>query len=253
MKIFVINLKNAEERRNFMTQQLKELNLDFEFIDAIYGKDFYDDDKYFAREASKKYEKRLMTPGEIGCALSHQIIYKKMIAENIPYALIFEDDAVISPDLIKVLPELEKNIHPNQMINLAKCDLAYKKNRIHIYGEYFLSKPYMVKYGSIAYAVGYIITKEAAETILSINFPVFTPADNWGCFRKLIDFRGITPTHKLVRQNMSFESSIITGIRDTSKSSTIGTMLFYHFYTQWALGRFLKKIYQRTVKKWMKK
>ena len=138
-----------------MTQQLEKLGIEFEFLDAFYGADYYNDEKYFAREPSKRYEKRLMTPGEIGCALSHQAIYRKMLDENIRYALIFEDDAVISPDILKVLPELEKHIKPNQLITLAKCDLSYKKGRIHLYDGYYLSKPYMIKYGSMAQAAGY--------------------------------------------------------------------------------------------------
>ena len=116
MKTFVISLKDASERRKFMKDQLETLGIEFDFLDAFYGADYYNDEKYFAREPSLKYEKRLMKPGEIGCALSHQAIYRKMVDENIPYALIFEDDAVISPDILKVLPELEKQI---------KCKLIF--------------------------------------------------------------------------------------------------------------------------------
>ncbi len=253
MRIFVISLKNATERRNLITKQFEKLGLNYEFLDAFWGADYYNDEKYFARIPSQKYEKRLMSPGEIGCALSHQAIYKKMLEENIPYTLIFEDDAVISPDILKVLPELEKHIKQNQLITLTKCDLTYKKDKIHLCGKYYLSKPYMIKYGSMAQAAGYVITKEAAEKILSINFPVYIPADSWGRYRKVIDFRGVTPSKSLVHQNMELESSIITGVRNTASHSTIFSLLFYNFYTQWALGRFLKRIYQKTFKVWLKK
>lgn len=33
-----------------------------------------------------------MLPEEIGCTLSHQTCYRRMVAEGIPYALILEDD-----------------------------------------------------------------------------------------------------------------------------------------------------------------
>ena len=87
----------------------------------------------------------------------------------------------------------------------------------------------------------------------AINFPVYIPADSWGRYRKIINFRGITPTQTIVHQNMDFESSIIVGIRNTASRSTIFSLLFYNFYTQWAIGRFLKKIYQKTFKVWLKK
>ncbi len=253
MRTFVISLKDATERRKLMAQQLEKLGIEFEFLDAFWGADYYDDEKFFSKQLSKHYEKRLLSPGEVGCALSHLAIYKKIIEENIPYALIFEDDAVISPDILKVLPEIEKNIKQNQMITLTKCTFSYKKGRIHLYDDYYISKPYMIKYGSIAQAPGYIITKEAAEKIYSFNFPVCVPADNWGWYRKQIDFRGIVPTQTLVHQNMSLESSIVSGVRNTEKRETIAGVLFYHFYTYWALGRLLKTIYQKTIKKLLKK
>lgn len=236
-----------------MKEQLEKLGIEFEFLDAFHGKDYYDDERYFARDVSLKYEKRVMSPGEIGCALSHQAIYRKLIDEDIPYALIFEDDAVISPDILKVLPEIEKHIQPNQLITLERCDFTYKKSRIQLYENYYLAVPYMVKYGSIAQTAGYIITKEAAKKILNINFPIFTPADCWKPYMKIIDFRGVIPSQTIVHQNMNFESSVITGIRNTACRSTIAKLLFYNFYTQWALGRFLKKIYQKTFKVWLKK
>lgn len=250
MRTFVISLLSAVERREKIKKQLDDLGIPFEFVDAVKGVDFYDNPEYFNRTASMKYEKRLMNPGEIGCALSHQKIYRKMIEEDLPYVLIFEDDAVLSPDIVKVLPELEKNIKPNQLITMAKCDLTLKKQDIPLTEIYNLSKPYMVKYGSMAQTPGYLITKEAAAKILEINFPVYIPADSWGRYRKIIDFRGVTPTQTLVHQDMSLDSSIVAGIRNTAGRSTVKSLLFYNFYTQWAVGRFMKKIYQLTLKKW---
>ena len=46
-------------------------------------------------KTGRRLNHRDITPGAIGCALSHIKIYKKMIEENIPYAIVFEDDCGI--------------------------------------------------------------------------------------------------------------------------------------------------------------
>ena len=48
-----------------------------------------------------------MTKGEIGCALSHLKIYQKTVDEDIPYALILEDDTLFDTEFPKYLNDLE--------------------------------------------------------------------------------------------------------------------------------------------------
>ena len=45
----------------------------------------------------RKLEKfgRELTPGELGCSLSHIRLWEKMVKENIPEVLILEDDLLI--------------------------------------------------------------------------------------------------------------------------------------------------------------
>jgi glycosyl transferase family 25 len=75
-----------------MELRLNALGLQFEFVYGIKGNqltpneidDGYDDNK------AKRYLGRSMTKGEIGCALSHKLIYKRMIHEKIKRAIILE-------------------------------------------------------------------------------------------------------------------------------------------------------------------
>lgn len=95
MKIFVINLKKDVEKRQKIEAQLQALALEYEIIEAVYGKDLQDDE---LETLVKDYKNCYLTKGEIGCVLSHQLIYKKMQEENIHHALILEDDVVIKPE-----------------------------------------------------------------------------------------------------------------------------------------------------------
>lgn len=245
MKVFVVSLKKSVERRKAIEQQLNELEIKFDFFDAIYGADYYDNPLFFNKEKSLKYELRTMLPGEVGCSLSHIEIYKKIVEENLDYAFILEDDAIISKDIKFVLPEIEKHIKQNDLLTLEKCDIYKKRGAIHLYNEYYIVKPKLVKYGSMAQTAGYIITKEAAQKIISINFPVYVPADSWGQYTKVINFRGIIPSKTLIHQALEFDSTITEKTRNTNGKSTTFSLLFYAFYTRCPFGRFLKNVYKK--------
>jgi len=53
----------------------------------------------FLTETKKRIGRDQLTPGMIGCYLSHYGIYKDILASGKPYALIFEDDAKIYPSI----------------------------------------------------------------------------------------------------------------------------------------------------------
>ncbi|KAI3381625.1 hypothetical protein SNEBB_004190 [Seison nebaliae] len=94
-KIFVINLKRRNEKRERMKESLSILNIDVEWIDAIDGKNMTDDDmkniKFFDSYIDP-YNERKMNKAEVGCFLSHHLIWDRMVNENMKNVLIFEDD-----------------------------------------------------------------------------------------------------------------------------------------------------------------
>jgi glycosyl transferase family 25 len=104
VNIFVITLPDEYERQEFMEKQIKATGLPFEFVYGINGKRLgseninacYDAERcrnyYFKRTGIK----RNLTPGEIGCSLSHRSIYNKIVKENIQRAIVLEDDVIIS-------------------------------------------------------------------------------------------------------------------------------------------------------------
>jgi glycosyl transferase family 25 len=234
MDIFVISLPDAKGRREFIADQLRRLDLAFEFVDAIRGKDVYD---------------RNMTPGEVGCALSHQKVYDIMFERGLPHAFVLEDDAMLSRDLPEALRLLETRIRPNDLIQLERCDVHSRKGMEPLFKEYRIVRPTMVKYGSMCQSAGYIITREAAAKIRLINRPVHVPADSWGQYRGQINFRGIIPTLTLVKQNVSFECTTQDYQRSEFTPSTPLSLLVYAFKTRSRLGRFMvrtaKKILRR--------
>lgn len=74
MRTFIINLKHSLERRAKMESQLLKLNIAHEFIEAIDGRKMTETER---RNVTREVNYAFL-PGEVGCALSHLEIYKKI-------------------------------------------------------------------------------------------------------------------------------------------------------------------------------
>jgi GR25 family glycosyltransferase involved in LPS biosynthesis len=119
--IYLINLEKDKERFAFMEKQLLDLHLNFEKIDAVYGKNLSKNDleKSYDKEMSVKLNGKEMTLGEIGCAMSHKKVYKKFLDDvkkdnNLKYCIVLEDDVKLPFNLKNIIEnEIVRNDVPN--------------------------------------------------------------------------------------------------------------------------------------------
>lgn len=109
-KIYLINLEKDKERLAFMEKQFLDLGLDFERVPAIYGKDLSQNEieKYYDKEKSIKLNGKELTLGELGCAISHQNVYKKFLNDrkgnlNLKYCVVLEDDVKLPENFKEIL------------------------------------------------------------------------------------------------------------------------------------------------------
>ena len=96
--VLIISLTRAVERRESISAHLKNLGVEFEFVDAVEGKALSaaEIQGLLAPGAS-------LSPGQVGCYLSHLKAYQMIVDRKIPAALILEDDARLGPDALKLL------------------------------------------------------------------------------------------------------------------------------------------------------
>lgn len=101
-RIFMINLDRRVERRLKMNRSFKEIGLEVEHIPAIDGQELTD--KYleeigvrFLPGYADPFHNRPMTKGEIGCFLSHFLIWEKMVVMKLKEVLVLEDDIRFEP------------------------------------------------------------------------------------------------------------------------------------------------------------
>jgi glycosyl transferase family 25 len=140
LPIFIISLPEAQERRTRITGIMNDLGLEFQFIDAVDGRQFdvINHPNYDAAKRLRCFGKHL-TGGDIGCTLSHKKIYQKMVDENIAKALIFEDDIIIKEGFVDSLTELLTTPVPFDMVRFLgspklerlKLRPVYKLNSGH--------------------------------------------------------------------------------------------------------------------------
>ncbi|WP_337025173.1 glycosyltransferase family 25 protein [Pantoea anthophila] len=176
MKIFVINLARSPERRSSIEQQLSLLNLNYEIIDAIDGSQLsYSDIIKETRPLSYA-----VTCGEIGCALSHINIYRKMVRENIPIALVLEDDAVLDYRSTQVMHELEKICNQSPTVTLLTETSQYIGKPKYALNDQL--SIYNVLEASCSH--GYIINFQAAIKLAAFLYPVWMVADKWQILRE---------------------------------------------------------------------
>ncbi|MEE3652204.1 MULTISPECIES: glycosyltransferase family 25 protein [unclassified Brenneria] len=201
MKTFIINLKEKVQRRENIVNQCSELGLDYEIFPAING--------YQLSETDKKTHtlplNMLNTPGELGCALSHLFLYKKIIDQNIPNALILEDDALLNSSIMDILLFLEKEELCKPTVTLLTPISKYIENeKIRVNKTYEI---YNGLTGTLAH--GYVINNKGAHELYKFLYPAWSIADHWFLFKEygIINLRGVIP-HCIELSDHSFQSDI---------------------------------------------
>ncbi len=200
--VFVINLPESTDRKAFMKTQCEGMGISPIFIDAVYGKDLTKSEisQYCNQKAKQLFGRELLL-GEIGCALSHKKIYQKMIDDNIPYAVILEDDAVVKEGFNEVVSLVCKNNLSWHIILLGHYrgfEHNQETNSIDsIWSRYSLNKTYrlgkIVKGGLGTH--GYIISQEGAKQILGFleYDELYLPIDKITSNNNIVKVYGLSP------------------------------------------------------------
>jgi len=178
-KIIYINLNKRPERNNNIIKELNKHKLfNFERFPAIDGSQInYNNlskniiSQNAINDALNKNAGlySIMTKGGIGCALSHYLIYNKIINYNsFDYYLIIEDDIEFNDNFLNKLNIYLKELQNYDILYLGyhsykstnKTNLKYFDKPEYIFGTY-----------------GYIINKKAALELLKV-FPLNKQIDS---------------------------------------------------------------------------
>ena len=177
MKIFVLNLDKNVDRMDFMRRQLDAAGLEFERFSGIYGIKLTPPE---VRRAVSRVRSRLamgfkLKLSHIGCTLSHVCLWRRIVEDGLPYALILEDDIKIGPEFSKVLDRAEK------FINAEKPQVVVFSN----YGNTICEgNDGIVPLKSFGCNDACLVTREAARRLVKANYPIIRLPDCWGLFSR---------------------------------------------------------------------
>jgi len=208
-KVYVINLKRDTKRLENIKNELKKQNIyNFEIIQGIDGKKIKN---YQLNNLISKNNKFInpqntnMNASEICCSLSHIKVYKKFLKTNYNYALIIEDDAIFIRNFTEDLQELIiKNFKYDKQIFFLSELWEFFKNPID------KSKNFeVVNVANVVFGHSYFINKNAANALISFNYPVKTMPDNFMVFKIYcgIKLTGLNP-HLTKQNRKQFKSNI---------------------------------------------
>ncbi|KAA0181389.1 glycosyltransferase family 25 protein [Cupriavidus gilardii] len=191
---YVINMEHAAERRARIGAQLDELGVPYRLFHAVDGRRLDDGEvaKHY-NETAARTEYRPLSRGELGCALSHLGVYRQMLEDGSPFALVLEDDAALGDALPATLDALARTLDPAEPVAvlLSHVDKFTQWGRVPLDGQRQLVR----RYGEWWRAHGYVISRAAAQRLLEGLQPVWCAADYWSAFerRGLIEVRAVVP------------------------------------------------------------
>ena len=251
-KVYIINLENRIEKKNYMLEQIKNLDntFDVEFFDAVDGNKLEE-----LEELEESYENgykfnvleswydpvtnRSLTKGEVGCALSHYTIWKKMVDNNIDRAIIFEDDIGIPVDFVSTFNKLTSELpvdydlfylHRQQR---TKNETSYSENLTIANYSYWLCA-YMIsnncakKLINTVYLDNLIPVDEYVPIMCDINYPHKQYSEIYKNYNKLTSY---APKNRFMELNNS--------VSDTVHTLSYKKLEYYEFNTNNTNNKFI--------------
>lgn len=179
MNVYLVNLNRDIVKLGFMKAQLERLGVAYERVPAVDGRALSVDEKRAAVNGFRWWCAIGLPPrdAEIGCALSHAGIYRKMASGKIGNcACVIEDDVVLAGSFVAALKEVESWIGNEIPRVIMLSDRIGQFN--HSTVQPFNRSTFQLS--SFAYCTdAYILNSKAAASLLNENYPLQRPCDHW--------------------------------------------------------------------------
>jgi GR25 family glycosyltransferase involved in LPS biosynthesis len=201
--VYVINLERHSERKAEMIKLLDGLEVNYEIITAIEGRDIGLSRDFLKKTMHKQFYDPggILTKGVVGCAMSHHKAWDAFIKSDYDSALFLEDDIVITD-------EFDQWVSTNRL-DEAINDLDNLNWGICFYGK---TKPDVITLEDLTPNVGvlkpfnnqnwcahaYRMTKNCAQWCHTNLFPLSRALD---VFLECVPFKVLTFKNSLFIQN----------------------------------------------------
>ena len=231
-KNFVISIPTADKRRNHIIQQFGQKKIPFEFFDAFTPSERLNDhlQRYLPNVAATPR----LTMGEKGCLMSHFMLWKKCVDDDLDYITLFEDDILLGENVEQFLAEdewlkvrfnfqeifvlrLETFLMPVK-IEKQQGILPFQQREIDILkSKHFGTAGYVISHGAAKYLIE-VFEKFSSEEIKPIDEIMFN---------QLIDISGyqvyqLNPAICVQELQLNQENSVLeSGLQKERKKNTV--------------------------------
>lgn len=188
LHIYIVSLEQDIEKRKVISKTLENLNLGFSFINAVYGKNLSEGTVNLIRDksAGKLLTRQFpLTPGEIGCTLSHLKVYQNILDNNLDWACVLEDDVILDKRFKTFISDFKATgLNPGSLYilgrqnGLAEGQIIKSLKNIKIIGGQKFTKT--IKSEAAIYGTfSYLMSAPLAEKIINDSQIHFILADDW--------------------------------------------------------------------------
>ncbi|WP_298283244.1 glycosyltransferase family 25 protein [Acidocella sp.] len=175
--IFIITLARQTDRQHIIAARLSALGLKFEFFPASSTSTLTPENRRFYNSGLRRLQLgKDLRDTELACLHSHKRLLEKIVAENIPHAIIMEDDCVVCEDFPHIIGKLSAHADIWHLVRFFGDNkhLARRHRRLGpLVGEYSLAR--------IATSPGgahcYLLDTEAARRLCAALSSVTVPVD----------------------------------------------------------------------------
>ena len=231
-KNFVISIPTADKRRNHIIQQFGQKKIPFEFFDAFIPSERLND--HLQRYLPNVDATPRLTMGEKGCLMSHFMLWKKCVDDDLDYITLFEDDILLGENAEQFLAEdewlkvrfnfqeifvlrLETFLMPVK-IEKQQGILPFQQREIDILkSKHFGTAGYVISHGAAKYLLE-VFEKFSSEEIKPIDEIMFN---------QLIDISGyqvyqLNPAICVQELQLNQENSVLeSGLQKERKKNTV--------------------------------
>ena len=176
---FVINLDFEIGRKALMEKQLAGVGFPYEIVSAVNGKNLSPEyiSRVYDETGAYAIQGKPLSQGEIGCALSHLSVYRRLIEKRLPAALVLEDDAYLHESISRLAGPLFDHIAKTSQptIYLLTHLLRYRRKPVLKLGSTYSLHQIV----DACCAHGYLINQLAAKAMLEAFDPIRYPIDAW--------------------------------------------------------------------------
>lgn len=189
MKVYVINMERSVQRRKSMEEHLRNLGIEFEIVKAVDGSLLPDD---YTQQTLGRQDP--LSKSELGCMLSHLKVYQMMQERNEEFAVVLEDDILITElNMPAMFETLEHFLNPDTVTLLTYFGVKDEKiylrkilDKENIQGaqeKYYICQPSAAN--NLARAGAYIISKQCAKKIMDFHATeIHCRADEWEVYHE---------------------------------------------------------------------